>query len=298
MKRSLLAVALTSVAACGGDDGPTEPGADGCQFHVIAIDQTIASDLSASDCRLPNVFAATDADSAYYRSYSVQLAAGEGYVIAARAAGGNWDPVLALFGSGSATPLAASDDDGSAEGLDPELVFVAPAGGAYTLRLGGFDAEQLGAFTLSVQHCGGGDATAAGTITGQSLAASDCKQRVTYETLDSSRVDLYRVSLQAGEGRRFTVTSLDFSPSLEVHGPGFGICFDTQCAGTSIAGGESDFLEFVAQQAGVYTLIVASEAFAATGDYVLQVEPLTGAVLDATRSGAFDRRRPAKRAAR
>ena len=274
MKRLLLASTLVAAAACGSDKKSiTGPGDADCASGSVGVNQAITATLTASDCKIISVLSGDPVDSAYYRSYAVQLTQGQRYVISARAAGGTWDPVMALVGGTTAQPTieGVSDDEGGGfSGLDPELVFVAPATGTYSIFVGGYDDQEMGQFRLSVRSCGGGSAATVGTMSGQSLSTGDCIVHVMMDSYDSTYADVYSVTLAQNEGRKFIVSSTSFTPDLAIGGPGVDFCYYNSCDTGQLSGQSSDTIYVFASQAGTYTLIVGAETFGQTGAYTLE----------------------------
>lgn len=274
-------LACTVLAACGGDNnnvvGPDDPA---CVKGQIAAGGTVAGQLNGVSCSF--VDEDYSDNSTFFDSYTFQARAGKAYQITARADDDGFDYVLELFGStsdgtGERVLSVADDEGGGMSGLDPQMLFIAPTSGAYSLRVMGYEAEDTSTYTLTARECPvHAVITTSFSNANQSLQTSDCVWNDTYFGAGSSRVALYAVHMDANTARTITVVSSDFEPGFHAGGPGFdGYCYLDRCEYTIAAAHanvDSVSSELVADSAGTYMLAVGSRVYRNTGTFKLVVD--------------------------
>lgn len=281
MRRSALLLSFAVfAAACSGDKAVTGPDDPSCVKAQITPGGTKTGRLGATSCTF------TDSiwldDSSHYDSYTFQAAAGRAYLLTARAPDAYTDYVLELMGSGATagqeTLLSVADDEGG--NYDPQMLFVAPQSGVYSLRVLGYSYSDTNTYTLTAREC-----PVRATITtsfsdaGQQLQGTDCVWGYTaFSSGDSSHVAVYSVHFDAGTSRQITVVSTGFTPGFFIGGPGFdSYCHLGACRSGALGWGSSaDSLSgtFAANNSGDYTLVVgASSGYSATGTFKLTVGP-------------------------
>jgi hypothetical protein len=282
--RLLLAGGVVAVAAACSSDSTSPPSLKGpdaaanCQTGTIANNGTVTGTISASsDCRL---FDAGDNDTVTAASYGVGLTAGKIYSVTTVAQGSSGDPTNELFGptvSGDTAAVAESwgyDLNGSGSS-DNTLWFYAPVSGTYSLRVFDDDTNSM-SYTMQLSSCPV-IATVAASDTDyvdstSSLATSGCQQVYTFfYDGDSSYVNYYLVSFNAGQTRYFGVTSSAFTPGWEVGGPNFDSMWDLDGSGGTSGYGSGTFQSFTSDSAGTYTLAVGSTTYGESGAYRLFV---------------------------
>lgn len=277
---------MIAAAACGSDKPIVGPDQGECVKGQLSIGGTATGVLSSASCPLTDTIV-SDNDT-YYDSYTFQASAGKAYQITARAPDQNTDYVLYLMGFGASqgqeVELGASDDDGQGlGGVDPQMTFIAPESGVYSVRVMGYSNADTNSYTLTAREC-----PVRGTIAtsfsdaNQQLQQSDCVVAGYLPGADSSRVALYSVHMDAGTTREITVVSSAFTPGFLIGGPGFdAMCWLDGCSSTGVWNGtDSVTTTFTAENSGDYTLGVGSSSgYSTLGTFKLVV----GAAQPATR---------------
>lgn len=261
-------------AACGGDKSITGPDDPACVKARIGSGDVRTGRLGGASCSFRD--AVWLGDSTFYDSYTVQVTAGKAYQFTVRAPNDTTDYVLELMGTGSSAGqeelLAVADDEGG--GYDPQMYFIAPESGVYSLRVMGYSLADTSAYTLSARECAA-RATVVTTFSAndQRLQSSDCVWGAPYFSPDSAHVALYTIQMDSNTHRSITVTSSDFTPALFVAGPGFdALCHLQTCAGAAIAyGGDSVTTLLEAGRTGGYTLAVGTTSYTGGGTFTLRV---------------------------
>ena len=234
---ALLVVAGT-VAACSSDEktGPTTPAdAAACIVGTITPGATREFTLNgATGCGTLDIWRG---DSVRAVSHSVRLDANRLYTFRAveknASINSSFDLTMALFGPGADTTeygwLAGSDDNwGGTSGYAPIIYYVPKVSGTYAVRVAGYSGNDTASTVeLSSRSCPLGativGATTPSTTNG-SIAADGCVASNNMlgldSGIDSTRIALLRITLPADAGRRITVVSSAFHPSIRVVGPG------------------------------------------------------------------------------
>jgi hypothetical protein len=108
----------------------------------ISPGETLDGRLTESDSR--------EADGSYRDAWTFRGRAGETFVITMRSE--DVDAFLHVGRmAGDEWELLESDDDGAGEG-DAEVTLTLPADGEYLIRAGTYDADETGAYTLSLER--------------------------------------------------------------------------------------------------------------------------------------------------
>jgi hypothetical protein len=275
----VLACTVLAAAACGGDNNVTGPDSGACVKGQIANGSTASGRLGSTSCSF--VDPVWLEDGAFYDAYTVRVTAGKAYEFTARNDNHqtDYDYVLELWGNGSngdpSQLLAVSDDEGGGFFRhDPQMLFVAPKSGTYSLRMMAYSLDDTSTYTLTARECPvHGVITTSFSDANQALRTSDCVLSDPYFSGDSSRVALYSVHMDANTSRVITIVSSDFDPGFQIGGPGFDVrCSLDGCSSWSADAVDSVTATFFADSAGEYTLAVGSRAYTDTGTFKLMVE--------------------------
>lgn len=206
-----------------------------------------------------------DADGNFYDQVRYTLRAGQSVTVTAnRADGSELDPVVEVYGPGSASPLFRDDDGGGYP--NARLAFTAPRAGIYTVRVRSFGSSR-GAYDLTLSS-GGGQPPLTGQL--QTYNSGNFNDSVPRRDNGAHYRD-YRVTLSAGEFLVLRMQSSSFDSYLFVYDAG-------NEGGTALASND-DFgtldsaLLFRAPRAGTYT-IRASQLSHGDGAYVLRSDRL------------------------
>ena len=250
----------------GGGTAPPTPGPRPSPGggNTIAVGQTVNGQLTTSDLKL--------GDNSFADDYRFQGTPGEQLVVTLRS--GAFDTYL-VWGAGSGTRFQSekTDDDG-AGGTDSRLTVTVGSGGSATIRANSLAANATGAYTLSVESAGGGQASARGVIrAGQTVSgrldASDPRLS------DNSHYDSYVYQGSPGDQILITLTSTDFDAYLRwgrMQGQQFALLGTDDDA----AGGTNSRMQVTVDASGTYAIQANSLRPDVTGGYTLAVERANG----------------------
>ena len=231
MKKQIVLMALGAMAlGCSSDSTSpvnANPDATSCNKGSISAGDVKSGTLNSASC-LRYDFAYSQ-DSTPFDSYSFKAEKGKGYMFLLENADvtTNWDALLELATvnpvTGQEQLLAISDDEGPDN--FSRMYFIAPVSGTFYLRAGGYDEGDTSAYKLTARSCDSPIAEVVDSLapSTQTLAATDCVLAEPEFTDDSSHVKLFSVQIGPNETKTVTVTSSDFTPGLQIYGPGWGV---------------------------------------------------------------------------
>ncbi|HEX8360607.1 MAG TPA: hypothetical protein VF613_10880, partial [Longimicrobium sp.] len=241
---------------------PSAGGGEG----TIAAGQTVSGQLQASDMKL--------ADNSYADEYRYEGRPGEEIVITLRSP--TFDTYLVWgAGQGSTFRSEKTDDDG-AGGTDSRLTVTVGSSGTYTIRANSLAANTTGAYTLSVESTGTGQAVAAGGVIRAGQNVSGRLERSDPRLPDNSHYDSYVYQGTPGEQILITLTSPEFDTYLR-WGRGQGAQFQLLGTDDDAGGGTNSRMQVTVDASGTYTIQANSLAANTTGAYTLAVERASGA---------------------
>jgi 3'-phosphoadenosine 5'-phosphosulfate sulfotransferase len=233
---------------------------------TITAGQTISGQLQTSDLKLQ--------DNSYADEYRYTGRPGEEIVITMRSS--SFDTYL-VWGRGQGSSFASekTDDDG-AGGTDSQLRVTVGSGGTYTIRANSLAANTTGAYTLSVESAGAGQAVAAGGVIRAGQNVSGRLERSDPRLPDNSHYDSYVYQGTPGEQILITMTSPEFDTYLR-WGRGQGAQFQLLATDDDAGGGTNSRMQVTVDASGTYTIQANSLAANTTGAYTLSVERASGA---------------------
>ncbi len=233
---------------------------------TISAGQTVSGQLQTSDLKL--------ADNSYADEYRYTGRPGEELVITLRSS--TFDTYLVWgAGQGSSFRSEKTDDDG-AGGTDSRLRVTVGSGGTYTIRANSLAANTTGAYTLSVESTGTGQAVAAGGVIRAGQNVSGRLDTSDPRLPDNSHYDSYVYEGTPGEQILITLTSPEFDTYLR-WGRGQGSQFQLLGTDDDAGGGTNARMQVTVDASGTYTIQANSLAANTTGAYTLSVERASGA---------------------
>lgn len=269
------------LSACGAEQIVQPSVAASCREASLTPGASLTAELSERSCVVPFHFWSGGASPT--ATYVVSLERGKGYWFymqqAPDATGRNTvDALLSLWGrdaQGAPIPLAVSDDDaGGVGGLDAEFYFIAPRSGVFDLLASSYSPRGFGGYRLTMAECPVvAMLDTIGTYAGIPLPPSDCVRHGIAHTQVASRIVL--VAVQAGdyESVFLDLASDDFTPSIEVGGPGFDV-FASIFLNTrfDVAVGDPASAQVVTRDlGGTLTLAVGADVLDATGSFSIDL---------------------------
>jgi len=267
MRKSLMGMLAVTFAltACGDDKKNSGTGPDGqCVRGTLTLGRPLSGSVGSADC-------AFEVDSepflgGRFDAYTVSLVEGRVYQVQLDASGdGFLDGVIEVLSPGG-TLVAIADDEPTYSSLESEMFFLARQTGQFTIRAGGYDGEERGAYRLTVRECGATRITSTAAIQG-TLSAPDCRSSIRISGDDDSGfVDVYVLSV--GSSRpTITVTTSAFSPVVYFGGPDVlsDYSFFDQATGSPAILRVS-----IGPPSGDFIVLVGSAAARATGAYTIQ----------------------------
>lgn len=175
------------------------------------------------------------------------------------------------------------NDDADDDGVNSAAELTLASDGVYVIIANAFDGEGRGAYTISLEVRDpapgmSGPATPA-TVT---LREAEPAQRLALGQRFGSQLDprdptmddgspfeLWFVTAAAGDTLHFAVQSSEFPPAIHVGRQGSGSIYAEASDAARAA------VRFVAQESGVYSIIVRSTRGTATGSYILELSKAT-----------------------
>lgn len=280
--RALCAIgAVAMLASCGSDTLLNPVFGANCSSGTLQAGASYTGALNAESCVAPYHFWNNNA--VPYTSFDVTLEKGKGYFFQMRAiaddSGRNdLDPLLTLWGKnadGASLPLAISDDDAEGvSGYDSEFYFIAPRSGTFQLVTSGYNLGDAGGFRVSMQRCPvvGGRMDSAGTYANIDFAASNCV-RSSLDDQFTTRIVLLAIPVDSGEIVDVYVDSDDFTPAVELGGPGFDVFDDIYYDDNDFSSsyGYPASVSYAADGGGVLTLAVGATSFDPAGRFSVTI---------------------------
>lgn len=222
---------------------------------TIRIGRTVQGELNVRDPE--------NEDGVLYDAWSFRAAAGERLAIALDSEA--FDPVVRVgrMAAGDFEELAMNDD-GPAAGLNSRLVFTAPEGGAYVIRVTPLGAGAEGAYSLTLSE-------GPEPLPAQPIAIGDTVEGALTEedgkNAEGLLADAWRFEGRARQRIRIDMTSTDFDTYLELFDPGNNSLATDDDGGPE---GANSRLIFTLPADGAY--VIEARAFSsATGDYSLSL---------------------------
>jgi len=221
----------------------------------VRIGETVDADISARDPE--------DDDDLRYDAYSFRARAGERVAIRVTAdEDADLDPLLKVgrMNGPDFAELAGNDDT---DGLNPYLVFTAPAAGEYVVRAGAL--RGTGAYRLQVEEgpppLPAKDIAIGGDSVSGAIAEGDARNDGGYPA------DAYRFNGRAGQRVRAVMTSDDFDTHLTLRREGASEALAENDDGGD--DGTNSLLVHTLPEDGVYLLEARALSNEETGDYEL-----------------------------
>ncbi|MFN2511686.1 MAG: Calx-beta domain-containing protein [Pyrinomonadaceae bacterium] len=237
-----------------------------CPTSPIVVGQTINGSLATTDCFLD--------DGNYLDQYTFNGTTGQQVSITLDSV--DFDAYLYLIGPDGS--LVSTDDD-SGGGTDARIpseggFITLPTNGTYTIYATSFDAEETGAYTLTLTAPGGGQCPATPIAGGQTLngtlATSDCTLTNAGDRTGAF-VDIYTFTGFAGQEAVVAMSSNTFDTYLYAIPPGdFPVLEDDDSGGGTNSRIPATGTVILPAN-GVYTILATSFATGATGSYTISL---------------------------